>query len=34
MTASKIDRDSSMILSSGSEFKIKQFERDLTNLKK
>lgn len=34
MSASKIDKDSSFILSSGSELKLKQFERDLINLKK
>lgn len=34
MTASKIDKDSSVILSSGSELKLKQLERDLINLKK
>lgn len=34
MTYSKFDKDSSMILNSGSELKLKQFERDLINLKK
>ncbi len=34
MTASKMDKDTSVILSSGSELKLKQFERDLINLKK
>ena len=34
MTASKVDRDASVILSSGSELKLKQLERDLCNLKK
>lgn len=34
MNASKIDKESSVILSSGSELKLKQFERDLINLKK
>jgi hypothetical protein len=29
-----MDRDSSMIFSSGSELKLKQFERDIANLKK
>jgi len=31
---SKIDKDTSVVLSSGSELKLKQFERDLVNLKK
>lgn len=34
LNASKIDKESSASLSSGSELKLKQFERDLINLKK